>query len=63
MAPSLPSPPHPTHPPTHLQSVSINLSPNTTGQVAMSLMVNTPQVGGWRRSIMAWLGGEGDQQS
>ncbi|PSC75327.1 alanine aminotransferase [Micractinium conductrix] len=27
------------------KSVSINLSPNTTGQVAMSLMVNTPQPG------------------
>ena len=34
--------------------MSINLSPNTMGQVAMSLMVNTPQPGSeshaqWKR--------------
>ena len=28
-----------------MQAVSINLSPNTMGQVAMSLMVNPPQPG------------------
>jgi hypothetical protein len=32
-------------PPPLLQAVSINLSPNTVGQVTMSLMVNPPQEG------------------
>ena len=32
-------------PPSPRQAVSINLSPNTMGQVAMSLMVNPPQPG------------------
>lgn len=39
---------HPCHPPyptPTVQAVSINLSPNTMGQVAMSLMVNPPQPG------------------
>ena len=31
--------------PARPQAVSINLSPNTVGQVTMSLMVNTPQPG------------------
>lgn len=38
---AIPAPP----PPPFLQAVSINLSPNTIGQVAMSLMVNPPQPG------------------
>ena len=40
------TPPHPIRPPApSCQAVSINLSPNTMGQVTMSLMVNPPQPG------------------
>lgn len=52
--PTNPSPPLPAPSAPTLQAVSINLSPNTMGQVAMSLMVNPPQPGSesyeqWKR--------------